>query len=121
MLSADDIKAVWNGVTILTIDNVKKLIKRGGFKTVPLSNLYLASLSIDIIKDGFRPLHLSISNSVGSTDPATAECIAKDILGEGYKTIGSMYYSNCIHFMKIEKDNIINDIISKKNNGENIR
>ncbi len=121
MLEEEDIKKVWNNVVIVSIENVMGLINKGGVKPVLLSNGYMASLSIDIINNEIRPLHLSISNPSGLTDAAEGDIIANDILGEGCKYMGIMYNTNCVHFMKIEKDDIINDIISKKKKGEKIR
>lgn len=121
MLEEEDIRNVWNSIKILTADNVVGSIKNGGFKSVLLANLYSATLSIDVIKDTFRPLHLSVSNNLGTTNHTIAEFIAEDIIGKGYTKVGIMYNNNCIHFMKIEKDDIIDDIISKKKKGEKIR
>ena len=121
MLKEEDIKKVWNNVVIISIENVIGLIKKGGAKPVLLSNGYTASLSVDIINKEIRPLHLSISNPSRSTDAAESDIIANDILGEGCKYMGIVYNSKCVHFMKIEKDEIVNDIISKKKKGEKIR
>lgn len=121
MLEEEDIRNVWNSIKILTTDNIVELVSSGGLRPILLSNLYSASLSLDVIKDTFRPLHLSISNNLGTTNHTIAEFIAEDILGKGYIKTGIMYNNNCIHFMKIEKDSIINDIISKKKKGEKIR
>lgn len=121
MLKEEDIRNVWNSIKILTADNIVKSINKGGFKPVLLANFYSATLTIDVIKDTFRPLHLSVSNRLGTTDHKIAELIAEDILGKGYEKVGIMYNSNNIHFMKIEKDDIINEIISKKKKGEKIR
>lgn len=121
ILNEDGIKKVWNNVVIISIENVVELINKGGTKPTLLNNGYMASLSIDIINKETRPLHLSISNPSGLTDAAESDIIANDILGEGYKYMGNMYNVNCVHFMKIEKDDIIDDIISKKKKGEKIR
>lgn len=121
MLEEEDIRNVWNSIKILTADNVVEFIRNGGFEPTLLSNLYSATLSLDMIKDTFRPLHLSVSNRLGITDHTIARLIAEDILGKGYTKVGVISNTNCIHFMKIEKDDIINEIISKKKKGEKIR
>lgn len=58
-------------------------------------------MTINVLLPPHPPMeHLSVNNPNGVTDPAEAEHIAKEILGEGYFALGSMNLKNVLHFMK---------------------
>jgi len=100
MLTKEDIKKVWDSVQILSEENVINNIVTGGLRPILMNNGYRVTLSIDRLRKDLELFHLSVSKSEGETDPADAEHIAKDILGEGYIYIGNMYHRNVLHFVK---------------------
>ncbi len=111
MLTEDDIKKVRKSMKVISMDNVMEIIKSGGAKPVMLSNGYLASLSLDVINEKTRLLHLSVSNSRGDTDIDTTQKIADDIIGVGNTMIGPMNLKNVIHFMKEEDEGTMVDLM----------
>ena len=103
------------GMLVLTEDEIKKIKDRKiiitlkdalGMKVKPtkptvVSNGYKVSMSIDVLKDYLEVHHVSVYNPKGRTDPAEAEHIARDILGEGYQYLGGRELrSNNLHFIK---------------------
>ncbi len=46
ILTDDDVKKVWEDITIISKDTVMKMIDSGGVKPIPMSNGYSASLSL---------------------------------------------------------------------------
>jgi hypothetical protein len=59
-------------------------------------------MSINVLREYLDVHHVSVLNPKGVTDPAEAEHIAKDILGDGYQFItqGELVPNN-LHFMKM--------------------
>jgi len=84
-----------------------------------LSNNYAVSLSLDIMRENLRIIHLSVANTKGKTDIKMAESIASDIIGEGCQMIGPMNLENVIHFMKVEKENTMVDLMNDIDNENN--
>lgn len=107
MLTEAEIKKIKEGVVIITLEDVLRTVASGRIKVIKptlLDNGYKVSYSIDKPREILDVHHISVSNSKGITDPAEAECIARDILDEGYKAVGSMNLKNVLHFMKfVEK------------------
>ena len=95
----------------LSIGNVQNMIKKGGIAPVELSNGYLASLSLDVIRENLRMIHLSVSNKNGKTNVIIAKRIADDIIGEDSEMIGAMHLKNVLHFMKVEKENTLTELM----------
>jgi len=71
-------------------------------KPTTVSNGYRVSMSIEALRDYLDVHHVSVMNPKGVTDPAEADHIAKDILGEGYKFMahGELVPNN-LHFIKM--------------------
>ena len=101
MLTEDEIKTIkGNAVTIIVTE-----VLEGKVKPVPrttISNGYTVGMSITLLRESLEIRHISVLNPEGVTDPAEAEHIAKDILGEGYQFItqGELVPNN-LHFMKV--------------------
>lgn len=103
MLKEDEIKRIKEGAVTITLQDALQTLATGKIKTIKptlLDNGYKVSYSIEHLRPELDIHHISVSNSRGVTDPAEAECIARDFLGEGYKLIGSMNLKNVLHFMK---------------------
>ncbi len=101
MLTEDEIKKIkGNAVTIIMNDVLKDKAKSVPYTTI--SNGYMVSMSIDVLRTYLEIHHVSVMNPKGATDPAEAEHIAKDILGEGYQFVmhGELVHNN-LHFMKM--------------------
>lgn len=111
MLTDEEITKVRRGLVVVSLSNVNEMIKSGGIKPTFLSNGYMVSLSLDVVRENLRMLHLSTSNMKGSTDINIAQSIAKDVIGEDVQTIGSMNLKNVIHFMKVEKENTMSELM----------
>jgi hypothetical protein len=111
MLTDEEIKKVRRGLVVVSLSNVNEMIKSGGIKPTFLSNGYMVSLSLDVVRENLRMLHLSTSNMKGSTDINVAQSIAKDVIGEDVQMIGSMNVKNVIHFMKVEKENTMSELM----------
>lgn len=108
MLTKDEIKKIKDGVVALTVDDVINSMASGKIrviKPVMLNNGYSVGYSIDHMRPNLDIHHISICNSKGATDPAEAECIAKDFLGDGYEPMGSMNLKNVLHFIKVMDEN----------------
>lgn len=107
MLIEAEIKKIKEGAVIITLEDALRLIATGQIKVIPptsLNNGCRVGYSITFLRPDLDVHHISVSNSKGVTDPAEAECIARDILGEGYKALGPMNLKNVLHFMKfVEK------------------
>jgi hypothetical protein len=112
MLTQEEIKKVRKSIRIISIDNVNKMIKNGGIKPTFLSNGYAVSLSLDVIRENLRLIHLSVSNTKGNTNIEMAKSITSDIIGEGYQMIGPMNVKNVIHFMKTEEANTMIELMN---------
>lgn len=95
----------------ISLGNVHEMIKGGGVKGTLLDNGYKVALSLDIMRENLRLLHLSVSNMKGTTDINIAQSIAKDVVGEDVQMIGSMNVKNVIHFMKVEKENTMSELM----------
>lgn len=103
MLTQADIQRIKEGAVIITLEDALRLIAAGQIKVIPptsLNNGYRVGYSITFLRPTIDVHHLSVSNSKGITDPAEAECIARDFLVEGYKALGPMNLKNVLHFMK---------------------
>lgn len=101
MLTEDEIKKIKEKAVTITLKDVfAKKVKPVNPTTV--SNGYKVSMSIDVLRDYLDVHHVSVMNPNGVTDPAEAEHIAKDILGEGYQFMapGELVPNN-LHFMKV--------------------
>ena len=44
------------------------------------------------------------------------QSIAKDVIGKDVQTIGAMNAKNVIHFMKVEKENTMNELMKDVGN-----
>jgi len=100
MLTEDEIKSIkGNAVTIIVTEVLKGKVKPVPHTTI--SNGYRVSMSVTALREYLEIHHVSVMNPKGATDPAEAEHIAKDILGEGYQFItqGELVPNN-LHFMK---------------------
>ena len=109
LLTEDEIKKIKEGVVIITLQDVLTTLSAGRIKIIKptlLSCGYRVGYSIERIGPDLDVHHISVSNSKGITDPAEAECIANDFLGDGYKSIGSMNLKNVLHFMKFVKKEV---------------
>jgi len=111
ILNEDEIKKVRKSMITISIGNVGEMIKKGGIVPTDLSNGYSASLSLDVIRENLRMIHLSVSNKNGKTNVKIAKHIADDIIGEGSEMIGAMNLKNVLHFMKIEKENTLTELM----------
>ena len=100
VLTEDEIKKIKDRKIIITLKDALRMKVKPTKPTV-VSNGYKVSMSIDVMSDDLEVHHVSIYNPKGRTDPAEAEHIARDILGEGYRYIGGgELESNNLHFMK---------------------
>ena len=111
ILTEEEIKKVRKSMEVLSIGNVKKMIKKGGIVPIDISNGYMVSLSLDVIRENFRMIHLSVSNKNGKTNVKVAKLMADDIIGEGSEMIGAMNLKNVLHFMKIEKEDTLIELM----------
>lgn len=103
MLTKEEIKKIKDAVIVLTLGDAIQILETGKIKIVSptlLNNGYLVGYSIEHIRLGLDVHHISVSNPKGITDPAEAEHIAKDFLGEGYKSMGPMNLKNVLHFVR---------------------
>jgi hypothetical protein len=103
MLTEDEIKRIKDSAMILVPDDIVRTVAAGKIKVIEptsLGNGYTVGYSITHMRTNLDVHHVSISNSKGITDPADAEYMARDILGKGYKSVGSMNLKNVLHFMK---------------------
>lgn len=83
----------------ITMDILELMKTRKTVITNPtwLSNGYGVSYSIDTMP-GIPPVHhVSIGHRNRNPDPAEAECIAKEMLGE-YVVLGDVHHIGVIHF-----------------------
>lgn len=109
LLTEDEIKKIKEGAVIITLQDVLTTLSTGRIKIIKPALLrcgYKVGYSIERIRPDLDGHHISVSNSKGVTDPAEAECIANDFLGDGYKSIGSMNLKNVLHFMKFVKKEV---------------
>lgn len=111
MLTDEEIKKVRRSLVTISLGNVHEMIKGGGIKPMLLGNGYKISFSLDVVRENLRLLHLSVSNTKGVTDTNVAQSIAKDVIGEDVQTIGSMNIKNVIHFMKVEKEDTMSELM----------
>jgi len=116
MLTDEEIKKVRRSLVTVSIGNVQEMIKSGGIKPILLDNGYMVSLSLDVVRENLRLLHMSTSNTRGVTDINVAQSIAKDVIGKDVQTIGAMNAKNVIHFMKVEKENTMNELMKDVGN-----
>lgn len=101
MLTEDEIKKIKEKAITITLNDVfARKVKPVNPTTV--SNGYKVSMSIDVLRDYLDVHHVSVMNPKGVTDPAEAEHIAKEILGEEYRFMayGELVPNN-LHFMKV--------------------
>ncbi len=111
ILTEEEIKKVRKSIKTVSMGNFHEILKDGGIKPVLLNNGYKTSLSIDVIRENLRLIHLSVYNTKGETDTEMANMIAIDVIGEGCKMVGPMGVKNNIHFMKIEKENTMAELM----------
>lgn len=105
MLTKEEIKKIKDAAIIITVEDAVNILKTGKIKIIPhthLNNGYLVGYSITHLRPGVDIHHISVSNPKGSTDPADAEHIAKDILVE-YESMGPMNLKNVLHFTRLDK------------------
>lgn len=103
MLTQADIQKIKEGVVIITLEDALRTVASGRIKVIKptlLDNGYKVGYSIEKPRETLDVHHISVFNPKGITDPAEAECIARDFLGEGYKAIGSMNLKNVLHFLR---------------------
>lgn len=84
MLDEEEIRELWKSVEHVTSDDAKRMMKKQlpRIRPIPMSNGYLALLSLDVHEDGHKEYHLSISNPFGVPSFETAAAMAREILGE---------------------------------------
>jgi hypothetical protein len=111
MLTDEEIKKVRHGLATISLGNVHEMIKSGGIKPTILDNGYAISFSLDIVRENLRILHLSISNTKGEIDICAAESMANDIIGKDVQMVGPQNLKNVIHFMKIEQEKTMVDLM----------
>lgn len=83
----------------MTIDVLQQVKEKRVVVVRPhwLGNGYGISFTIDIMP-GLPPVnHLSVGHKNGNPDPADAECIAKEMLGD-YVVLGMVHHNGNIHF-----------------------
>lgn len=108
MLTKDEIKKIKDGVVVLTVDNIINSMASGKIRVIKstmLNNGYNVGYSICRTRPNLDIHHISVCNSRGVTDPAEAEHIAKDFLGDGYESMGPMNLKNVLHFIKVMDEN----------------
>ena len=115
ILTEKDIKNVLRSIKTLSESNVMETIKAGGLKPVNLGNGYRATLTMDVLKEDRRLLHLSVSKLKGHTDIDIAQKIADDIIGEGNAMIGPVHLKNVLHFMKVEDESTMVELMKDIN------
>jgi hypothetical protein len=90
----DEIKSKAMTIDVLKMVNEKRIII---VKPHWLENGYGISFTIDIMP-GLPPInHISVGHRNGTPDPADAEHIAREMLGD-YVVLGTMYLKDNIHF-----------------------
>lgn len=101
MLTEPELKKIKENTVIITLKDALNL-KIKPINPTTVSNGYKVSMSIEALRDYLEVHHVSVMNPKGVTDPAEAEHIAKEILGEGYEFIahGELVPNN-LHFMKV--------------------
>jgi len=115
ILTEKDINNVLQSIKTLSESNVMETIKVGGLKPVNLGNGYRVTLTMDVLKEDRRLLHLSVSKLKGHTDIDIAQKIADDIIGEGNAMIGPMHLKNVLHFMKVEDESTMVELMKDIN------
>ncbi len=106
MLTEAEIKNIKEGAVTITLQDALQTLSTEKIKIIKptlLNNGYKVGYSIELLQPGLDVHHISVSNSKGVTDPAEAECIARDFLGDGYELIGSLNLKNVLHFIKFVK------------------
>lgn len=104
VLREDEVRKIKESAVIITPEKALQAIVRGqiiAVDPIDVSNGYRVCMTIEVLRDYLEVHHISVMNPKGRTDPAEAEHIAKEILGEGYKVMGEgILVKNNIHFMK---------------------
>lgn len=113
VLKDNDIKNVLKSIQVASEKNFVDVLKSGGFRPVQLSNGYKATLTMDVMSENKRLLHLSVYKNRGDTDTVIAQKIADEIIGDGNIMIGPMYDKNNIHFMKLEEADTMVELMKK--------
>ena len=111
ILTEEEVKKVRKSIMTISLSNVHKMIESGGIKPTFLSNGYATSLSLDVMRENLRIIHLSVYNTKGNTDIEMAKSITSDVIGEEYQMIGPLNRKNVIHFMKVEKENTMAELM----------
>lgn len=96
MLNDEEISNLWKRAKPVTSENAVKIL--GDIGAMPMSNGYLALLSLDIHDDGSKKYHLSISNPFGMPSFETAAAMAREILGECDQLMAG--FRGVYHFVK---------------------
>ena len=101
MLTEPELKKITENTVIITLKDALEM-KIKPVKPTTVSNGYRVSMSIEKLRDYLDVHHVSVMNSKGVTDPAEAEHIAREILGEGYRFMayGELVPNN-LHFIKM--------------------
>ena len=60
---------------------------------------------------------MSVSNTKGETNTNVAMSIAKDVVGDDVKMVGPQNVKNVIHFMKLEEENTMVDLMKDTDKG----
>jgi len=101
MLTEAELKKIKENTVIITLKDALEM-KIKPINPTTVSNGYRVSMSIEVLRDYLEVHHVSVMNPKGVTDPAEAEHIAKEILGEGYQCIApGEIVPNNLHFMKV--------------------
>lgn len=111
ILTDEEVKKVRKSIMTVSLGNLHEMIEAGGIKPTFLDNGYATSLSLDVIRENLRLIHLSVFNTKGNTDIKVAKSMANDIIGEGYQMVGPMNVKNIIHFMKVEKEDTMIELM----------
>lgn len=100
MLTENEIKVIKENALVLTVKDTLEM-KVKPVKPTVVSNGYVVSMSVEVLRPYLQVHHVSVMNPKGRTDPAEAEHIARDVLGDECRFIthGELEPNN-LHFMK---------------------
>lgn len=115
ILTEKDIKNVLHSIEVVNETNVTGEIEGGCLNSTNLSNGYRVVLTIDVLSENKKLLHISVSKPDGYTDKDIAQQIADDIIGEGSTMIGPRYVNNVIHFLKLEDETTMTELMKDVN------
>ncbi len=100
LITDDEIKKVRKSAIITDFHKILTGKEIPVPERITLESGYTIGMSIDEYPTGGTVEHLSVSRLGRKPDAADSEIIAKAVLGDGYRYIGSFYYENVEHYMK---------------------